>query len=160
MVKNKSSQSIAVRGQTMKHKKALFVILAAIAVVLGLYVAGNWYFSDKKDLKSNWNIVLPKNMQEEYSTHGEIDFQGHGTRYTVFKIQNFDASLLKGMSSTKDSVTEESVNALLRSIDADKNKYPCFTNAYQWKILSRYTYKLYIILDKKSSLLYFVQDIP
>ncbi len=55
---------------------------------------------------------------------------------------------------------EKAVTDILDGIGVDKNEYPKFSDRYVWKIISKYDYKLYIVFDKNSSLLYLTQDMP
>lgn len=148
----------------MTRKKAIIVTLiiisALVAIPLGLYAAGNAYFTNARIMEENWDITLPADIKERYAKNGPSDFQGHGSRYAVFQTKNSDPKILNGSSQSKNSDMENAMTDILKEIDADQNQYPDFSGTYRWKILSKYTYRLYIVFDENKSLLYLVSDIP
>ena len=148
----------------VKHRKAimisLIILVIVIAIPLGLYVGGNYYFSDARIFEGNWNIVFPTNIKETYSKNKPTDFQGHGSRYAVFQMKSSNAAFLSDSSNEKNSEMEKTVSKILNDIGVNQNEYPVFSNSYRWKIISKYTYKLYVVYDNKSSLLYLIQDMP
>ena len=143
----------------MKTKKIWFVFTILIILILIIYVAFNFYFSDAKILEKNWNVIVPVGSIKLYSKNGLIDFQGHGLRYNVFQIKNANAAILQDLSDGKNIEMEKNVDKILNEINADKSKYNIFLNDYKWKILLKYTYKLYIVYDIKTSIIYLIQDI-
>lgn len=148
----------------MKHKKVLIItliVLAAIAAVFtGLYGAGYYYFSDARIIEQNWNVVLPSDMKEVYGKSGPTDFQGHGSTYSVYKLKDSSAKILDGVSAAKNADMEQAVTDILNDIGVSKDQYPNFSATYRWKIISQYTYKLYVIFDPDHSLIYLVSNIP
>ncbi|HAS38222.1 MAG TPA: hypothetical protein DCS04_06430, partial [Ruminococcaceae bacterium] len=51
-----------------KKKKYIIalVLVLAIAIPIGLYVAGNLYYSAKRIYEQNWNIELPDKMKVKF----------------------------------------------------------------------------------------------
>jgi hypothetical protein len=155
---------------TMRHlkklKSVIFILsflLIVVAIFLGLYAMQYCFISDADVFEANWKIVLPDGIKEKYAIKGPTDLQGHGSRYAVYKMTSSDAfSLLTGASWLKNAKIETAITDILDSIGVDKKEYPNFSGKYEWRILSyhNYRYKLYIVYDTNSSLLYLIQDMP
>ena len=51
-----------------KKKKCIIalILVLAVAIPIGLYVAGNLYYSAKRIYEQNWNIELPDKMKVKF----------------------------------------------------------------------------------------------
>jgi hypothetical protein len=139
-------------------KRLFMTLVIIIAIPAGLYIAGNYYYTSARIYEMYWNINLPYDIKEKYNAETPQDFQGDGSRYTVFQIKDADAPFLAGASDQRDVAIEDEVLSILNTVNAEKNWYPDFSRAYLWKKISQYDNKLYIIYDSKTSLAYFIQN--
>lgn len=146
----------------MRHKKGLKAVIILLILIVGtplcLYIAGCYYFSDARIYEQNWGIVIPVDAKVEYNQKTPADFHGDGFRYTIFQFKPEGASVLKGTSTEKNADMETAVVEILKNLGVDEKRWPDFSNTYKWKILHNYDNKLYIIEDKKSSRVYFIQE--
>lgn len=100
----------------------------------------------------------------EYSV-SEIGGTGDRETYEIYALDGLymqeDAPFLEEMSSQKDKEMQDQTITILKTLKVDTQKYPNFPNDYQWQVLNKsYSQtKLYILFDKKLSLIYLVQDI-
>ena len=144
-----------------KQKIIVIVFLGILLISLGLYIAGNLYYTDARIYEENWKISLPEGLKKQYGAK-EDDPRGKVCRYTIFVLKEKDAPFLKGASSQKNILMQNDVIEILRILRVDKQKYPNFSHDYKWKILYRDSNnidKLYIIYDMESSFVYFLQDL-
>ncbi len=146
---------------TAKEKvvKRLFItLIIIIAIPIGLYIAGNCYYTPARIYEMYWNINLPNDIKEKYNAETPPDFHGDGSRYTVFQLNELNPPFLIGTSIQKNVKTENEILSILNILGAEKNWYPDFSHGYKWKKLTQHDDYLYIIYDPKSSLVYFIQD--
>lgn len=144
-----------------KTKKLIMIVFSGILLIaLGLYIAGNLYYTHARIYEENWKIALPSDLRKLYGIKSATGPHGDGLRYTIYELKDADAPFLEGASLRKNTEMQDEVIKILNDLRADKQKYPNFSNTYKWKILSKYSDKLYMIYDTKSSYVYFVQNIP
>ena len=145
-----------------KSTKKVLTILAVVAVIavaipVGMYIAGNYYFTDARIYEENWGVNLPSNIKEEYSKKTETSFHGDGLRYTIFKYEDSSSEFISSLSSDKDMDIENEFSAILASLSVEKNNYPDFTHDYLSQCKDSYGNELYIIYDAIENKLYLVQ---
>ena len=145
----------------LKKKRIMVIVFSGILLILfGLYIAWILYFTEARMYKEHWNINLPSNLEKQYdiSSFGAL---GDGSSYTIYRLKDENAPFLEGASSRKNVTIQNDVIEILKKINVVKQKYPNFSNAYKWKILSMESdnrNKLYMLYDMGSSFVYFVQD--
>lgn len=146
---------------SQKAKKAItIIVIAFLFVCIGGCLAWKMYFTDARILKEHWNIILPNNIEKQYdiSSYGAL---GDGSGFIVYKSEDDAASFLGEMSSQKNVAMQDKVMAILKKLKVDQFRYPDFSHDYSWRILSMNSdarNKLYIIYDKRISLIYLIQD--
>lgn len=149
-----------------KYKPAL---IAACILLLGCAV---WYVvwgivpSDFQPYRETWHVVLPDSVQRQcYESNQSFAGQGDGNSCAVYRWNDSnppqDFSFFSGASSRKNKDVERKVTQILSLLKVDSKFRPDFSGPYEWKILSRNEgfWKLYLLYDPNSSLLYCVEDI-
>ncbi|MDP4153808.1 MAG: hypothetical protein Q8865_10310 [Bacillota bacterium] len=136
----------------------LIAVVVIIAIPLGLYIAGNTFYSDTRIYEQYWKINVPRAAKEKYNINTPTSFHGDGYRFTSFELKSADSPLLSGASNDKSSSMQNEVTSILDSLNAEKKQYPNFNHTYLWKSMSQHENKLYIIYDKDLSMLYFAQQ--
>lgn len=77
------------RSVIINNKKCIIalVLVLAIAIPIGLYVAGNLYYSAKRIYEQNWDIELPDKMKVKLDIKDGNSSHNDGVRYTVFEVK-------------------------------------------------------------------------
>lgn len=137
----------------------IIVIAAAVIIPLGMYLGGNYYFSDARIYEETWNINLPQNVKEEYSEKSSASFHGDGVRYTIFKYEDNNSGFTNDFKAEKAPEIENEVNSILAALSVAEENRPNFSNEYLWNYReSQGGDQLYIIYDTAEAKLYFVQS--
>jgi hypothetical protein len=118
----------------MKKKTKIIIGIAAIivAIPVGLYIAGCYYYTDARTYEANWNINLPRTVKEEYSNWSEPDFHGDGYAYTVFSYDDTDVNFTGQFEKGENTGMEKQVCDILQDLNVDEDEYPDFSHAYSW----------------------------
>lgn len=150
-----------------KAKNIIILILVAIIFfILGFYTACKLYITDATMLQ-DWNITLPGDLKKQFDISSPLGPHGEHSRYIIYKSENgnapLDTTFLQGTSSQKNTQMQNDVNAILKRLKIEAQKYPNFSHEYKWKIITKYdddNDKLYEIFDTESSFAYFIEEIP
>ena len=138
---------------------AIIVAVVVIAIPVGLYVAGNYYFNDAHIYEETWDFNLPRNIKEEYSAKTPQDFRGEGLRYTVFRYEGDGSDFIKDFESEKNEQIETEISAILADLSVSEENAPAFSENYLWKHIEKYDDHLYIVYVAADAKLYLVQNI-
>ena len=136
---------------------AIIVAVVVIAIPVGLYVAGNYYFNDAHIYEETWDFNLPRNIKEEYSAKTPQDFRGEGLRYTVFHYEADGSDFIKTFESEKNEQIETEISAILADLSVSEENAPAFSENYLWKHIEKYDDHLYIVYVAADAKLYLVQ---
>lgn len=141
-----------------KKKKCIIalVLILAIAIPIGLYVAGNLYYSAKRIYELNWDIELPDKMKEKLDIKDGDSFHNDGVRYTLFEVKE-RSDFFNDFSSTKSPAFEEHFRENLAVLKLSEEDYPNWNNNYIWKQMEMYENSLYIVLDTDTDTLFITQ---
>ena len=144
-------------------KKLIIAVLSAFAILAGCAGCHAIFPTTAEVYKEKWGITLPDNLEKQYDV-SEYGGTGDGWEYEIFSFKNNepDLSFLSDMSSQKNDEIQNKITDILKEVKADGKQYPDFSHSYEWKILTNKKNikdKLYIMYDKDTLLLYFVQDI-
>ena len=150
----------------MNRKKIIVVIIVSIIIVfclLGIIIYNN-LLNYSNVLKTNWNIELPKEIKEIYSTSSNTSFHGDGIRYHIFSYKNedkieelFNWSIEE--KETKDySTYSETIDNWLNEIKVPKENYPNYSNCKYWYNKKDDNSEIIIFLDNKENKLYIVES--
>jgi len=141
-----------------KRKKCIIAIILvlAIAIPIGLYVAGNIYYSAERIYEQTWNIELPDKMKEKLDTKDGDSFHNDGVRYTVYEIKErsefFDNFIVE-----KNPAFEEDFQEALSSLKLADEDCPNWDNKYVWKQMNLYENLLYMVFDIDTNTLFITQ---
>lgn len=145
-----------------KSTKAIIIIavvVAVIAVPIGMYAAGNYYFTDARIYEENWNFNLPRTVKEEYSKKTEQSFHGDGFSYTVFKYDDASSNFTDGFNTGKNEEMENEVSSVLSALSVEKTNSPDFSHSYLWRQQKKADgSNFYMIYDTGVKKLYAVQQ--
>lgn len=145
------------------NRGIIIVFLIILGVPLGLFLYG-YFTADTTMYQETWGLIIPSNFKKQYSV-SEVGGTGDRETYEIYALNGMktqeDVPFLEKMSSQKSSENQEQMIAILKMLEVDTQKYPNFSHDYQWKVLNKsYSHtELYILLDTKMSLIYFIQDI-
>lgn len=143
-----------------KSTKIIFIIAVVIvAIPVGMYIAGNYYFTNARIYEETWNINLPRNVQEEYSKKTDTSFHGDGISYTVFQYDDSASHFTNSLTKEKNTDMEKDVSTILLALSVEKKNSPDFSHSYLWSHQGKEDgSKLYIIYDLDTEKLYVVQQ--
>ncbi len=137
----------------------LIIAVIAVAIPTGMYVAGNYYFTDARIYEEYWNINLPRTVKEAFSKKSETGFNGDGLSYTVFKYADSSADFTKNFKKEKNTDMENEVLSILSALSVEKVNSPDFSHRYSWLQQDKEGGdKLYMIYDLDTKKLYVVQQ--
>ena len=145
----------------------VFLIIFGVPIGCGIYAYIDAHFtSDIRMYQRNWGITIPGNFKKQYYI-SDFGGAGDGDTYEIYALEGTDtqedASVLEEMSSQKNTETQNEIITILKRLKVDTQNYPNFSHDYQWKILNKSRrfkrLRLYILLDRKLSFIYFVQEI-
>lgn len=138
---------------------AVVVAVIAIAIPTGMYVAGNYYFTDARIYEETWNINLPRTVKEEYSKKTEQSFHGDGFSYTVFKYDDTSSDFTNNFKKEKNEEMENEVSSILSTLSVERANSPDFSHSYLWIQQEKEDgSNLYMIYDTSAKKLYVVQQ--
>ncbi|QAT51072.1 hypothetical protein EQM14_15565 [Caproiciproducens sp. NJN-50] len=145
------------------NRGIVIIFLIILGIPLGFFLYG-YFTADTRMYQETWGLIIPSNFKKQYSV-SEFGGTGDGETYEIYALKGTDtqedALVLKGMSSQKNTEIQEQIITILKTLKVDTQRYPDFSHDYQWKVFKksdRQT-KIYILFDKKLSLIYLVQNI-
>lgn len=140
----------------MIYRKKIYIhILIIFFIISFLFVILNLYSSSKRIYEYTWDIVLPKEIEEEYNYKNVDHFHGDGVRYSIFTIKqptNFFSSFYKG----KCEMFEHTFNRLLFDNNVPSKYHPNW-DLYYWKELNQNENRLLMVLDPNLYQFYILQ---
>lgn len=140
----------------MKKKRFFrFYLLMGIFMLIpiGLFIAGNLYYTDIRLIERDWNISLPKPMHVEYKAENK-DWFGEGVKYIIFRPETEPVSFIAGFSYRKGKLAP--IMTALSELKIPDEYDPDWNNEYYWKRLQNGGY-LYILYFPDSSRLIFCE---
>ncbi len=142
-----------------KKKKVIIIITTVIVLVftaaVGLYAAGNIYYSSQRIYEENWNIELPDDIKEKFDANNQGWF-GDGVRYTIYETKE-QSAYFNDFESKKNSEIEETFKEVFSELNLSNSEYPDWEHDYVWKQLNRYENRLYMVFDKETNTLFVAQ---
>ena len=141
-----------------KKKKCIIalVLVLAVAIPIGLYVAGNLYYSAKRIYEQNWNIELPDKMKVKFDIKDGNSSHNDGVRYTVFEVKE-RSEFFNDFSSKKSPAFEEHFQENISGLKLSDENLPNWNDNYIWKQMELYENSLYIVFDTDTDTLFITQ---
>lgn len=145
---------------TKKKRNILIAVIIGVVILIavGLYVAGNLYFSETRNYEAMWDIAIPEEAKNIYGAKSPADFHGDGAKYTMFRFDGSDTQFLNDFSSDKNTDMEEAVGAVLEQLKVSQENRPDFTQDYVWKQLKSNGNRLFIVYISSAEKMYFIQE--
>jgi hypothetical protein len=144
----------------MKHLPKIILltlIIAAIAVPIGIYSYGKARFTEKYAIGVNWGVAIPEDFNEEYHTR-TLSFHGDGERYTVYDASPQN-SFVSGFSAVKDREIETFVSEIIQRLEVPADYQPDYKTVYAWKKNQKSDNSTLVMLySSESKRLYVVQE--
>ncbi len=143
----------------MAKKKQIIItiiLILAIAIPVGLYIAGNVYYSAERIYEQTWKIELPEKMKEKLDIKDGNSSHNDGIRYTVYEIKEH-SDFFDGFSSEKSPEFETAFKANLSALKLSAGEQPNWDNDYVWKQMNLYENHLYMIFDSETNTFFITQ---
>lgn len=139
-----------------KHIVITIILILAIAIPVGLYIAGNAYYSAERIYEQTWNIELPEGMKEKLDIKDGNSSHNDGIRYTVYELKKY-SDFFDDFSSEKNLEFETAFKANLSALSLSAGEQPNWDNNYVWKQINLYENHLYMIFDSKTNTFFITQ---
>jgi hypothetical protein len=120
-----------------------YVILGIFMIIpIGLFLAGNLYYTDIRLIERDWNITIPKHMQLEYKSENK-DWFGEGIKYIAFRLETEPVSFIADFSYKRGKFSQ--IDRALSELRIPFRYLPDWSDEYYWKRLQNggYLYILY-----------------
>lgn len=135
-----------------------FILVLVIAIPVGLYIAGNIYYSPERNYEENWNIELPDNMKERFDTKDVESFHNDGIRYTIYDLKE-QSEFFDDFKTEKSISFENDFRENLSVLNLSNAEQPNWNNDYLWKEINQYSNHLYMVLDTTTNTLFITQKL-
>ncbi len=140
-----------------RRKAIIFTVLILIIIIpLGLYIAGNIYYSSARIYEMIWDIELPRNMKKIYEAESDRGFLNDGISYTVFYVKDKN-ELIDSFSDESNYGLERSFEENASKLEIPTDRMPDWNHKLVYKILRKNGDALYLVFDSETNYLFVLE---